>query len=222
MTLMPIQTIHDINFAALYVNHKQLAARPPSTPERWDQKAQEHKVGQLESPYTTALISAMHLESTDTLLDVGCGVGNIAVLIASLVHQVYALDYSQGMLDKLHANMQHYRAHNIKTLCKKWASDWHDIPLCDVVVASRSTLVEDMAAALLKMHAHAKRHVYLTYPAKTSFGTSPKIDTKKNPELATPSYIYILNILHQHGIQAQARFIDPNWILIDWAVDKKL
>lgn len=218
---MPTQTIHDINFATLYKNHKQLAARPPSKAERWDQKAQAIGVGNLESPYTKALIAAMHLQSTDCLLDVGCGVGNIAILAAPLVKNVYALDYSQGMLDKLHANIQHYNTHNISILCKNWVDDWHDIPFCEVVVASRSTLVEDMEAALLKMHAHATRHVYLTYPAKTTFGTNPEIDAQKNPELATPSYIYILNILHQHGIHAQLRFIDSNWVLIDWAVLRK-
>lgn len=217
---MPIQTIHDIDFAALYISHKQLAARAPSKPERWDQKAQEIEVGHLESPYTKALLTAMHLEPDDTLLDVGCGVGNIAILAAPLVQKVYALDYSQGMLDKLNANRQYYNTHNIHTLCKSWTDSWHDIPPCKIVVASRSTLVEDMEAALLKMHAHALRHVYLTYPAKTTFGTNPKVNVQKNPELATPSYIYILNILHQHGIQAQARFIDASWVLIDWSVHK--
>lgn len=215
---MPIQTIHDINFAALYINHKKLAARPPSQSERWDQQAQKTAVGDLDSAYTKALIAAMRLEPNDTLLDVGCGVGNVAVLVAPSIKLVYALDYSQGMLDKLQTNMHHYNTHNIKTLCKDWADGWQDIPLCEIVVASRSTLVEDMEAALLKMHAHATRHVYLTYPAKNSFGANPAIDTQKNPELATPSYTYILNILHQHGIYAQARFIDPDWVLIDWAV----
>lgn len=218
---MPIQTIHDVNFAVLYINHKQLAARPPSKAERWDQKAQEMEVGQLESPYTKALLTAMQITAEDTLLDIGCGVGNIAVLAAPLVKKVYAIDYSQGMLNKLSVNMQHYNTHNIKLLCKSWADNWQDIPLCDVVVASRSTLVEDMEAALLKMHAHAKRHVYLTYPAKITFGANPNVDTQKNPELATPSYIYILNILHQHRIHAQLRFIDENWVLIDWAIQKK-
>lgn len=218
---MFIKTIHDINFSALYITHKQLAARPPSKAERWNQKAQQITVGNLETTYTNTLIAAMHLEPDDKLLDVGCGAGNIAILSAPFVQKVYALDYSQGMLDKLHANMQHYNTHNIDLLCKSWADSWQDIPLCEVVVASRSTLVEDMEAALLKMHAQARRHVYLTYPAKATFGSNPKIDVQKNPELATPSYIYILNILHQHGIQAQVRFIDASWVLIDWAIQNK-
>ena len=215
---MPIKTLHDINFSALYMNHKQLAARPPSLPERWDKRAQEVAVGQLESTYTHALFQHLELRSTDSLLDVGCGVGQVAILAAPYVKQVYALDYSQGMLDKLQLNMQHYNTYNISLLCKSWSDSWQDIPPCEIVVASRSTLVEDMEAALLKLHRHATRHVYLTYPAKNTFASSSDVDAKACPELATPSYMYILNILHQHGIAAQLRFIDKDWALIDWAI----
>lgn len=224
-----MQTIHDIDFGQLYLNHKRLADRPPSTALSWDQKSKNIEVGQLDTPYTRAFIAAMQLQSTDTLLDVGCGVGAIAVMAAQQVQHVYALDYSQGMLDKLKDNATHYNAHNINTLCKEWNDDWQDVPKCDVVVASRSTLVEDMEAALLKLHSQAKRQVYLTYPAKNSFGTDPSVNVVKHPEFATPTYLYILNILHQHGIQAQLRFITStlnpedssakaDWALIDWQV----
>lgn len=220
-----IKTIHDIDFASLYRNHKLLAARPRSEATRWDQKAQKITVGQLGDSYTKQLLQAMDLRSNDSLLDVGCGPGTIAVLAAAHVSQVYGLDYSRGMLEKLKENALYYNTHNIKTLCKDWDESWAEVPVCDVVVASRSTLVEDMESALLKLHAQAKRHVYLTYPANPAFGTRLEVDAKAQPQFATPSYLYIIAILHQHGIAAQLRFIqeiesDPNsrWALIDWAV----
>lgn len=224
-----MQTIHDIDFGQLYLNHKRLAGRPRSPASHWDQKSQKIEVGQLDNPYTQTFIAAMSLQPSDTLLDVGCGEGAITIMAAHQVKQVYALDYSQGMLDKLKANAEHYNAHNIITLCKEWESSWQEIPKCDVVVASRSTLVENMEVALLKLHSQAKRHVYLTYPAKNTFGTDPAVDVVQHPELATPSYLYILNILYQQGIQAQLRFIgntstttdgsnQTRWALIDWAV----
>lgn len=224
-----MQSIHDIDFSQLYIRHKQRAARPRSEASTWDQKAQQIAVGHLENSYTQAFLSAMDIGKTDTLLDVGCGAGAIAVLAAAKAKHVYALDYSQGMLDKLQANALHYDAHNISTLCKSWEDSWSDVPICDVVVASRSTLVEDMHMALTKLSAQARRHVYITYPATTAFGTDPAIDPAQNPELATPSYLYILAILLQQDIQAQLRFIgsnqcstgrnsDSRWALIDWAV----
>ncbi|HHU93619.1 MAG TPA: class I SAM-dependent methyltransferase [Alcaligenaceae bacterium] len=215
-----MKTIHDVDFAQLYKNHKQLAARPRSEAKKWDDKAQNIVVGQLQSPYTQALLAALDLRADDSLLDVGCGAGAVAVLVAPLVKQVYALDYSQGMLDKMRANAEHYNTHNIIELCKDWDESWSEVPVCDVVVASRSTLVEDMEAALLKLHAQARRHVYLTYPATNTFAANPEVDATQEPQRATPSYLYILAILHQHGIQAQLRFIDAGsrWALIDWAV----
>lgn len=222
-----MKTIYDVDFSQLYRQHKQLAARPSSTAEQWDSKAQDTKIGNLASPYVTALLGLMRLKPTDSLLDVGCGAGAVAVLAAPLVKQVYGLDFSKGMLQLLQANAQHYGAHNIKSLCKGWGDDWQDVPQCDVVVASRSTLVDDMQMALVQLNQKAKRHVYLTYPAKLSFASRATIDPQQQPELATPSYLYIIAILHQLGIQAQLRFLnsktgqigtspEADWAVIDW------
>ncbi len=224
---MTVRTLYDIDFTQLYKKHKKQAGRSKSLAQKWDQKAAQLAVGGLESPYAQAFLQALDLQPTDTLLDVGCGAGTIAVLAAPQVKQVYALDYSQGMLDKLLLNAAHYGAHNIKTLCKDWDESWAEVPQCDVVVASRSTLVEDMGAALVKLEAQAKRHVYLSYPATLSFATSPQVDSDQTPQFATPSYLYILAILHQMGRRAQLRFIqnqsaqlgatkDVDWALIDW------
>lgn len=226
---MCASSIYDIDFKQLYKKHKAQAGRPKSLPQKWDQKAAALSVGNLETPYTTALLNALDLQSSDTLLDVGCGSGAVAVLAAARVQQVYALDFSQGMLDKLLQNAHHYGAHNILTLCKDWDEEWTEVPRCDVVVASRSTLVEDMGQALEKLEAQAKRHVYLTYPAMVEFGASKDVDAQEQPQLATPSYLYILAILHQMGRRAQLRFISndstalvstqkADWALIDWAL----
>lgn len=225
---MQIENIYDIDFTELYRKHKKQAGRAKSMAQKWDQKAAQIAIGGLETPYSLAFLKMMDLRSTDSLLDVGCGTGAIAVLAAAKTAQVYALDYSQGMLDKLLLNAEHYDTHNIKTLCKDWDESWADVPQCDVVVASRSTLVEDMEDALMKLEAHAKRHVYLTYPATIDFGALPGINTSLTPELGTPSYLYIVAILHQLGRRAQLRFINntsglggtklADWAMIDWEV----
>lgn len=223
---MDANSIYDIDFNQLY---KKRAGRVKSLAAKWDQKANQIALGELETPYTEAFLQALDVQATDSLLDVGCGAGSIAVLVAARVRQVYALDYSQGMLDKLLLNAQHYGADNVSVLCKDWDESWLDVPQCDVVVASRSTLVEDMGLALMKLEAQAKRHVYLTYPADVDFGSSKHIDSRQSPELATPSYLYILAILHQMGRRAQLRFISNqssqlgrtkavDWALIDWEV----
>ena len=227
-----LTTIYDVDFAELYRQHKQQTGRAPSTVTKWDHKAQQQPVGQLADNYSHAFIGAMQLQATDTVLDVGCGTGAIAVLVAAAVKQVYALDYSPKMLEKVQLNAQHYNAHNISTLCKSWEDSWAQIPVCDVVVASRSTLVMDMEQALIKLTQQAKRHVYITYPASTRFATAQHINAQEQPHLATPSYLYILAILHQLGLQPQLRYIsnshpqvgaysDAQWAFIDWAVPSK-
>lgn len=217
---MSFDSLYDIDFSALYRRHKQLAARPKSQSESWDRKSITLPIGNLTSVYSQEFLNAMELKPSDTLLDVGCGAGTIAVQVANCVNHVYALDFSEGMLAKCRQNAHHYNTHNLSVLCKDWDQSWADVPMCDVVTASRSTLVEDMEQALLKLMSKARRHVYLSYPRSTDFGKNTGGDSAGQPQLATPSYLYVLCILHQLGKTAQLRFIgeDKQWALIDWAL----
>lgn len=215
-----IDSLYDVDFAELYRRHKKQAARPKSQPASWDRKSMTIPIGHLDSIYSQEFLKAMDLKSSYTLLDVGCGAGEIAVQVANRVSRVYALDFSQGMLERCLKNAKHYNAHNLKTLCKDWDQSWTEVPICDVVTASRSTLVEDMEHALLKLMSKARKHVYLTYPRSIDFGKRADVDSMKHPHQATPSYLYILCILHQLGKAAQLRFIGENqqWALIDWSL----
>lgn len=213
-------SIYDVDFSELYRLHKRRAARPKSQAQSWDQKAEQLPVGDLYCTYSRDFLAALDLKNSDTLLDVGCGAGTISVQVAAHLSHVYALDFSKGMLNKCKENAVYNNTHNISLLCKDWDECWADVPVCDIVIASRSTLVEDMEQALLKLMSKAKRHVYVTYPRSIDFAKHKPINSVLNPHLATPSYLYILCILHQLGKQAQLRFIGPEkqWALIDWAL----
>ena len=147
-----------------------------------------------------------------TVLDIGSGVGRLAIPIAKRVKTVTAIDPSRSMLAGLKENMEKESVKNIVCMNKRWEDIklGVDIEPHDVVVASGSLVMFDMQEALAKMDATAKRYVYLF----TSVGKW--MDKWMDKELwkaiygARPStdYVYLYNILHDMGIYANLEIED--------------
>ena len=81
-----------------------------------------------------------------------------------------------GLLDVLQSRAEEEGLNNIETLCRSWDDNWDDVPQCDIAVASRSTMVNDMEDALNKLNAKARRHVYTTHTVDRHFIASDIMD----------------------------------------------
>ena len=200
-------TLADIDFAQRYRQHLAAARGQPKPPQAWDQRAGELGQRALHSRYADDFIARMRLDGVRTLLDVGCGAGALALPLAARLERVVALDYSPGMLEALSRNAQAHGLDNIQPVLRAWEDDWSDVPACDIVVASRSTVVEDMAGALAKLHAKARLRVYLTHLAGGHFIDPAIQQVVGRTRPAMPDYIYLINILHGMGIQPSLDYI---------------
>lgn len=219
-----VQALDDIDFGALYRREKQASTRPRKTARDWDTRAPAFAGKPLPSPYTQAFIERVVLEGCDSVLDVGCGAGDISLQLAPQLTQVIGLDFSPAMLALFKENAAALKVTQATAMLRAWEDSWATVPVCDVVIASRSTLVDDMEAALMKLHQHARRRVYLSYPARGFFRTS-------NNDRAAPDYLYIVNILRSQGLFPRLDYIDAEhrsgqgttrWAFISWEVEDTL
>ena len=202
-------TIYDINFAELYQQHLIACNHYNLPPTKWDKKAvkmAENLVGK-PSAYNQQLLQAMNVQVDETVLDIGCGPGTFAVPLAQQGSTVYALDYSNGMLDCLAQFKQKFGLHHLTTFHKSWADNWDDVPQADVVLASRSTLVDDLDDMIEKLCAKAKKRVFLTSVTQRHFLDEGVFEAIGREDIGFPTYIYLLNRLYQKGIQANLNFI---------------
>jgi SAM-dependent methyltransferase len=207
MTTSRHPSIQDIDFGQLYRQHMAAVgrAKPPSV---WDARADGIKPPSANDPYTRAFVQRMDLSGCETLLDVGCGAGNIALAVAPSLRTVVGLDYSPRMLALFQQNAQAQGVPDARAILRSWTDDWADVPECDVVVASRSTAVMDMEQALGKLHDKARKRVYLTSLVGGRFSDVTLQAAIGRPvPPALPDYIYVVNILHAQGIQARVDFI---------------
>ncbi len=201
-------TISAIDFGRLYRDHLSAAARKPKPASEWDSRASEMKYKSLKNTYVEQFVGRMDLAGSSTLLDVGCGPGTICLSVADRLSKVIGLDYSKGMLDALMENAIARQLENVETRHLSWEDDWSDVPVCDIVVASRSTTVEDMATALFKLDAKARQRVYLTHLVGGRFIDPAVIQVLGRKLPALPDYIYIINILHSMGIHPRLDYIE--------------
>ncbi|OBX09814.1 hypothetical protein QV08_00790 [Gallibacterium salpingitidis] len=205
-----MKTIFDIDFSSLYYQHLTSCNHHHIPAEKWDAKAEKMAKHLVEktSHYTETLLQAINIQADETVLDIGCGPGTLALPLAKQCQYVYALDYSQGMLSVLAQYQQRWHLSNISTIHTSWEENWDNVPQVDVIVASRSTLVSDLDQAIDKIISKAKKRVYLTATTQAHF-LDPAIlrAIGREDDTGFPSYIYLLNRLYQRGIQAELTFI---------------
>ena len=197
----------DIDFNELYIKQKELTSFKAKGKEAWDEKAPSMNKRVHKSIYNEQFLEKLDLEGINSLLDVGCGVGNLSLRLADKLDEVYCLDYSSGMLDILKQNAKEKNISNIKTINKSWYDSWDDVPNADLVIASRSMEVKDMKEALTKLNNKANKKVIISYKKGGSFVSDEILDVMQRKIIKKPDYIYVLNILYQMGINASVNFI---------------
>lgn len=199
--------LEEIDFNILYKEQKQKTSFKMKNVEDWNKKAVYMNERIHKSIYNDEFLKAINYEDCNTVLDVGCGVGNLSLKIASHVKKVYSLDYSPSMLEHLKQNAHKLKIDNINAIEKSWYDSWDDIPNTDIVIASRSMEVKDMKEALEKLNEKANKRVYLTYKVGGSFLDEDILNAIKKDVIKKPDYIYVLNILYSMGITASVNFL---------------
>ncbi len=192
--------LSDIDFARVYREQVRAAERRERAPDYWDGRASSMGKRGFGTPYVREFVERMDLSGCSTLLDVGCGPGTIGLSVAPRLAHVYGLDYSPGMLAVFAENARALGVRAATPILRSWDEDWDDVPACDVVVASRSTAVPDLEAALARLHAKARRRVYVSYPADGYLiGDEVRLAIGRQVH-RLPDYLCVVGILHHMGL----------------------
>lgn len=139
----------DIDWAAAW-KEEQLRRNNPDNADMWNERAKGFAKTCGTSPYATAFLERAAIRGGETVLDMGCGSGTLALPLARAGHEVYACDFSQGMLDALmEAAFAEGIAEHIHPMLLAWDDNWNSagVPVCDVALASRSIATSDMQAS---------------------------------------------------------------------------
>lgn len=200
--------LHPLDFAQMYKEHKQKTVFKGKSADDWNAKSKDMAPRVQKSAYVDDFISRMQLTGDETVLDIGCGPGTLAIPLAKKVKQVVAIDFSRNMLDELEEYAAREGVSNITTYHIGWEDDWSVFGGVDIAIASRSMEVADMNHALEKMSQTAKKACYLTYKVGGSYVDMEIIDYIGKKIITKPDYWYIPLILYTQGHLAKVDYIE--------------
>ena len=179
----------------------------------WDKRARHFRP--LETaPYARDFIKLLALKPGESVLDMGCGAGSIAIPLAQAGHPVIAADFSPAMLGTLDAGIEYYGLEDrITPLELAWDDDWDLVgPVAkavDVAFASRSVTTNNLKGALAKLDRTARRRCAVTMVANSS----PRYDLHLMNAIGASvtcsnGFVYAFNILIQMGALPQVTYFE--------------
>ena len=199
---------------AVYASSPERVEKGHDPAAHWNKRAAAYRrATRDERRATEQELAILDARPGETVLDVGAGTGRLAVPVARTAAHVTALDPSEGMLAALREQMAAAGRTNYSTVTMRWedAVIGRDIEPHDIVIAAFSLGFYDLAAALEKLDAAARRAVYLFWHAgewrdpdemalyRAVFGEEATM------RKGYPDYIYPVNILHDAGIYPNVR-----------------
>lgn len=142
--------------------------------EYWDALAKPFWHYDRISAYAADFIDGMRLRPGETVLDMGCGSGTLAIPLHDMGHHVTGVDFSPKMLESVRDVIDAEGISGIDLVEASWEDDWDSagIPVCDLAVASRS-LWGDVGDGVRKLDSRAVRRVCLTVEAAPSMFQAP-------------------------------------------------
>ncbi|MCH4184496.1 MAG: methyltransferase domain-containing protein [Eggerthellaceae bacterium] len=191
--------------------HLQRIRRHADDSQFWNKRS-KHFSSIDHSIYARNFLSLIDIEPDDTVFDMGCGTGSLAVPLALKGHKVVAADFSQGMLDEMDRRAKICHAKGITPLLMSWEDDWKSFGLepesIDVCFASRSISTTDLKDSLHRLHTLARKRVCITLPT----GASPRQDDTilrhcGIHNVCGKDYQYAFNILVNSGIDPSISYI---------------
>ena len=212
---IPLLTTRD--WGAEWVELQKLRRRADSA-AYWDERAHTFGDKDAPSPYVERFLELAAIRPGETVLDMGCGTGALAVPLGLAGHRVIAADFSAGMLARTRENLAARGVRGVETCLLSWGDGreaWEARGLgpcsVDVALASRSIATDDMRESLLRLTDVARRRACVTLAA----GSSPRADERVLAAAGVASvsgrdFLYAFNILANEGLKPQVDYIESS------------
>ena len=201
-----------VDFGELWRQEAKLR-RAPDDAAAWDERARDAVSKYGPSGYSMEFLRLAALQPGESVFDMGCGAGALAIPCAERGHDVVAADFSPVMLERCLAGVPADASGKVTGMLLAWDDDWDEAGVAprsaDVAFASRSIATADMEAAILKLSRVARRRVCVTVTA----GKTPRVSQTFLSDLGLScrghqDASFVFGIAAQLGFQPAVQFIE--------------
>jgi 2-polyprenyl-3-methyl-5-hydroxy-6-metoxy-1,4-benzoquinol methylase len=188
-------------------NHKRKRGAG-SHPDVWADRAhgfKENVKKRWAKPDSSREFILSHIDGNSTVLDIGAGTGDWAILLASRAKQVTAIEPSNSMIEVIRESIAAENATNISIVQGLWPDvtvEKHDFSLCSHAVYS----CPDLTSFVKKMSDCTRKKCFLLLRAIDTNGI--RAEAAKHiwgQPLDSPNFTIAYNILLQAGIFANVQ-----------------
>ena len=178
----------------------------------WDERALTFDKPDTPDSYVEEFLRYADIQEGETVFDMGCGTGGLALPLGAEGHRVLAADFSTGMLERLRKKLLQAGIDTVSTLELSWADDWEAkgvLPASwDICFASRSLITDDLMASLEKLSLVARRRACVTVGADCL----PRVDGRILPVIgldAPPNNdeLFTVKMIEMLGYQPEVSYI---------------
>lgn len=190
----------------------QADRRAADDPSFWNKRAKHFKPRETH-PYARDFLQLAGIRDGESVLDMGCGGGSLAIPLARRGCPVLACDFSAPMLEVVREGARYFEVGNlIETKLLAWDDDWNAAGMkpnsVDVALASRSIATTDLEGALTKLDRTARKRCCITLVANAS----PRYDEHVMDAIGASvtrshDFVYAFNILIGMGRLPEVAYI---------------
>ncbi|MFR7404602.1 MAG: class I SAM-dependent methyltransferase [Coriobacteriaceae bacterium] len=90
----------------------------------WDKRSATFTTKDAPNLYVEKFLGYADIRPGETVFDMGCGTGALAVPLGEAGHKVVAADFSQGMLDQMQARLNEAGVRTVFPKLMSWEDDW--------------------------------------------------------------------------------------------------
>lgn len=178
----------------------------------WNKAAANFGKSARRDGYHTMLVERINPGLDETILDLGCGDGNISVPLAKRAKFVTGVDSAEMMLEKFEKKAEQENVTNYKTILEDLTKvTKENIGNHDIVVASRSlSNVIPIKQTLENINKIANKYVYITLFGPNNWRMEKEFyqNVLKEEYNEFPSHRYLFNILVDMGIYPNVENLD--------------
>lgn len=146
--------------------------------EYWNMRAETFGKACGKNRYAELFVEKLDLSGGESVFDMGCATGTLAIPLAQAGCQVTACDFSPKMIECLVARCAEEGV-SVDAKVMAWEDDWDSFGIgensFDVAIASRSIASQDLEACLSKLERIARERAAISVPATPVPAFDPKL-----------------------------------------------